>query len=128
MINPKKAHLRHRKYTLPEGYSIKNLVIRELDGNDELEAARRIKMRGGSADDANVLALNENLRISVVAVNDIAVDQPYHDMDTWSSNTRRFLIEAWSDLNSLPDDHVKDFLEAAEDLTLDQAPAAQVVG
>ena len=126
MISTKKAHLRHRKYTLPKGHSVASFVIRELDGHDELEAARWIQARG-SADNSDVIALNESLRISIVAVDGSSVQQPYLDMDKWSASTRRLLVEAWSKLNSLPDSEIADFLDAAEDLTMDQAPAAEIV-
>jgi len=118
-----KPHLIHRKFTLPNGCSIKSFVIRELDGHDELNAARWADAKTGSADNKVNALMDENLRVSLVEVNGKAVQQPFVEMDKWSSKTRRFLLEAWGQLNAAQEDEMAAFLAAAEDVNL-SAPAA----
>lgn len=113
MHQPGKEHLIHRRFDLPEGYSVKSFVIREIDGHDEKEAARMLAAVG-TADDLSMAMLEANLRVSIVSVDGQEVQQPYMGLSKWSSKTRRLLLEAWNQLNNVPDDELAAFLGAAE--------------
>lgn len=121
-----KPHLIHKKFTLPKGCSINSFTMREIDGKDELEAARLLQARGSTAENFQVAALEENLRISIYAVNGKKVEQPYFAMNNWSAKTRRFALEAWTLLNGVEEEDLAVFLGAAEDVDLrKEAPAAE---
>lgn len=119
-----KTHLEHRKFTLPKGYSVKSFVLRELDGKDEMDAARWADAKTGSADNNLNAMMDENLRVAIVQVNDVPVTQPYLAMDQWSSKTRKLLVAAWAKLNSVEEEELEGFIEAAE---VYQSPAAEIV-
>jgi hypothetical protein len=121
-----KPHLIHKKFSLPKGCSVESFTIREIDGKDELDASRILQARGSSAENWQVAAFEENLRISIYAVDGNKVEQPYYNMNKWSSRTRRYLAEAWNLLNGIEDDALAVFLGAAEDLSLKRdLPAAE---
>jgi hypothetical protein len=87
--------------------------MREIDGEDELEVGRFLAARGNATELASQVVLLENIRIAIDAVNGQPVEQPYMDMDKWPVKTRRFLMEAWVQLNGVEDAEVKNFLGAA---------------
>ena len=113
ITQPGKEHLVHRQYSLPKGCSVTSFTIREIDGMDEREAAKMLAAIG-TADDMTTALMEANLRVSIVAVNGQAIAQPYTEMSKWSSKTRRFLIEAFNQLNGVPEDEIAAFLGAAE--------------
>ena len=113
ITQPGKEHLVHREFKLPEGYSVNSFVVREIDGHDEKEAARVVAAIG-TADDLSMAVMEANLRVAIVAVNGQPVQQPYTDLSKWSSKTRRMLLEAWNQLNNVPDEDLAVFLAAAE--------------
>lgn len=110
---PGKEHLIHRQFTLPEGYSVKSFVVREIDGHDEQEAARWLGALG-TADDMATAIMEVNLRMALVSVDGKFVEQPYTGLKKWTSKTRRLLIAAWEQLNDVPDEDLAVFLAAAE--------------
>lgn len=121
----KKAHLIHKRFVLPPGCSVESFVVREIDGHDEREAGRWLVARGEGVEDARLAMMDENLRVSIYAVNDVPVEQPYLGMDLWSTKTRRFLIEAFGLLNGVEDKEVSDFLAAATDPEATPTDAAE---
>jgi hypothetical protein len=109
-----KPHLLRKKFKLPDGHPIKCFVMREIDGEDELEAGRVAAARGTSVDDMSQAALMENIRVAIVSVDDKPVEQPFLQMDKYPSKTKRYFIEAWVALNGVGQDDIKNFLAAAE--------------
>ena len=126
-IKMTKPHLIHKKFDLPKGCTVESFVMREIDGADERDAGRWIAARGSSTDDVRLAIMDEQLRISLVAVNGKAVEQPYMGMDKWSSKTRRFLIEAFNILNGVEDDELAVFLGTAAELTESDQPSAEIL-
>lgn len=126
-IRVKKEHLLHKRFQLPKGCSVDSFVMREIDGEDEREAGRWIAARGSSVDDPRNAILEEQLRISLVGVDDKAVEQPYTGMNNWSSKTRRFLLEAFGLLNGVEDDELAVFLGAATEMNRASQPQAEVM-
>lgn len=127
MIEMKKPHLLHKRFELPKGCSVKSFVMREIDGQDERDAGRWIAARGTNIDDPSVAIMEEQLRISIVGVNDQSVEQPYTGLDKWSTKTRRYLIQAWTLLNGIDDEDLADFIGAATDLAKNEQPEAAVL-
>lgn len=121
-----KKHLIHKRFVFPKGCSVKEMVIREIDGKDELQAARFASAKVGSADSLSAAVMDENLRVSVVSVDGKKVQQPYMGMDSWSTKTRRLLVEAWATLNSVEDEAVADFLSSSEVL-VEESPEVQEI-
>lgn len=125
-IKVTKPHLLHKEFTLPKGCSVESFVMREIDGQDERDAGRWLAARGSSVEDPRLALMDEQLRVSIVAVNGKGVDQPFQGMDKWSSKTRRFVLEAFGLLNAVEDDELAVFLGAATELNQnnDQPEAA----
>lgn len=94
-----------------------SFTLRETDGKDEAYAAQRAKAKGG---DANTT--EELIRVCIVEVNDMPVEQPYEAMSLWSSRARALLVSAWRDLNAISEKEDADFLAGAEDQDESAAP------
>lgn len=112
----KKPHLVHKKFTLPEGHPIKTIVMREIDGKDELEAARWASAKKSSVDQEWSAMLMEQVRCAIVAVDDKNAEMPFVDFDQWPVKTRRLVVAAWTQLNVVEEEDSKNFLESAESL------------
>lgn len=121
-LTPGKEHLVHKRFPLPKGCSVKSFSLREIDGEDEREAGRFLAARKETIDDEATAVFEEQVRISIIGVNNEAVAQPYTGMNKWSTKTRRCLYEAWGMLNSLDKKEVASFLDNATDLGGEETP------
>ena len=79
-----------------ERVSIKSVTLRETDGRDGYRA-RHLAQKAGPG----VTAYDELLRLSIVEVDGVDVEQPYAEMDQWTTRTRQFVQRAFTELNSL---------------------------
>jgi hypothetical protein len=106
------------------GVLITSFTMREVDGQDEEVAAGAAKARGGSISSAEEL-----IRLSIVAVNDQPVKQPYLAFDTWNSRARQLALKAWTSLNGVTEEEGDAFLSAASPVEGQQpGGAASVTG
>lgn len=96
--------------SLADGTPIASFKMRETDGRDEENAANTAKAKGGS-----MTALEEQIRLSLVEVNEQAVNAgaPYLAYDNWNSRARAFAFEAYRSMNSVKTEEVADFLATA---------------
>jgi len=112
-------------FKLPSYCDIATVVVRELDGKDELEAAIWADKNQNSALSDSAKALfqgeqRESIRLSLVQVDGVAVNVggvPYMAMDDWSFRTQRFIREFYADLNGVELDELKNAVAGAEVLT-----------
>lgn len=86
---------------------LESFTLREIDGSDEEYVATRAKALG---DETNLG--EEMIRISIVAVNDEPVQQPY-SLKTWNAPARALLATAWRELNAVTPEEEDDFLSEA---------------
>lgn len=122
-----------RRFKLPARCSVGEIVMRELDGRDDIEIAIRTKQKLNSATEDNPAAImaiqqNEAYRAALVEVDGeaVPVDGPYVAMDRWTQRTMTFVGRAFNALNGVQGDELKEFL--AEDKgdapASDEDPAA----
>lgn len=119
-----KDHLVHKQFPLPKGCTIRSVTMREIDGHDEREAAKIMSARS-NIDNPGVALMEEQIRVSIVAVDGEPVSQPFTGMNAWSTRTRRFIMEAFGHLNGVEDEELEDFLKAAKDPKETQPEAAE---
>lgn len=108
-----------KKFTLPTGCDCESFVVRELNGNDEIDAAVMAdKSSSDLVKDSPIAQFGaerrESLRLSLVEVDGKPVPQPYLEMNHWSLKTLRVLMAAFNDLNGLDEDDLKNCLASAE--------------
>lgn len=101
------------RFRLPQGTGKKSVScssfhIREVNGKDEEQASVIADAKGKQGS----VAL-ELLRLSIVKVDDKPVAQPFGDLDTWNSRTRKFALDAWASINSVSQEEADGFLESA---------------
>jgi len=101
-----------KRFTLPDGCTVAEFVVRELVAKDEVKAAQLADASGGADSDLQ----REMLRLSICEVDGVKVNEasPYFDMDQWSLRTLRYLQQAWLDLNGVGDSDLKNFEASAE--------------
>lgn len=89
--------------------SIDSVTIKETTGRDEEKAAQLARAKG-----AKESVFEELMRLSIVAVNDTPVDQPYSGLDDWNSKTRSYILQAFQSINGIGGDgELDDFLSSA---------------
>lgn len=124
-----------KRYRLPAGCSVREVVMRELDGNDEVEAAVMAEQRASSATKGSVAGMigaeqREAIRLSLCEVDGKPVNAdgvPFMAMDRWTMRTMRAINRFFADLNGLPEDELKNAVAGAEVVTVpanDQPPGA----
>jgi len=122
---PAKPTRMMKLFKVPPGMDFSSIVIRELDGTDELEAAIWADKNQNSALSDSVKAAfqgeqRECIRLSIVQVDGKAVNTnglPFMAMDGWSFRSLRYLKEFFADLNGVEYDDVKNAVAGAEILT-----------
>lgn len=92
-----------------KGCSIRSFVLKETTGDDEEQAANFRTAKGGSA-----TVFEELVRLSITYVDDVQVEQPYSDYDSWNSRTRAYVLAAFKSVNGVDDKEVDDFLAAGK--------------
>lgn len=121
---------RMRMWKFPENASVAAVVLREIDGHDELEAARMARTKQALTEAEAVAHLTEEqIRLAIVAVQPrggdrpVEVKQPYEDFDTWSTVTRMLTHSAFSELNEISRQDMAAFHASAEEW-VETAPAS----
>lgn len=95
-----------------KGCNVSSFIIRECNGDDEVMAKRMAKANNKDCDYEDII--REVARLSVVAVDDKEVVQPYMDVNKWNLKTRSYLLRAFTNVNAIEDEE-DDFLETATD-------------
>lgn len=98
-----------KKFTLPTGCSVAELVLRETTGEDEILASSIAEAKGKGS-----TVMEEMLRLSIVKVDGEKITQPYEATKKWNSKTRSLLLRAYVALNHVEDKEDADFLSGAE--------------
>lgn len=130
VVRPTRPKRVARRFTLPERCDIRSFTMRELDGNDEIEASIWAEKNVPPAQSQSPLAMmaqeqKEAIRLSLVEVDDVPITPgvPYMDMDHWSMRTMRFVRQAFGITNGVEEDELKNF-EAEASLVCASATAA----
>jgi hypothetical protein len=114
---------------MPERCDVTELVMRELDGDDQIEASIWADKKLSSAMRDSAVAMyaaeqREAIRISLVEVDGQQVNLdgiPFSGMDTWSMRTMRFVLKAFADLNGAEASELESFQKGAQPV-LSSAP------
>lgn len=103
----------YKKFTLPDGFSVKTLVMRELTTKDEEAASVMADRTLDGSRRTNAIATftseqRECVRMSLVQVDGERVNgaTPYMAMDDWSSRTYKLVQGLYSKLNDVTQDVV----------------------
>ena len=110
-----------KRFQLPEGCSVREVAIRELEGHDELTAALWMEQHAPAAmleTTAGQLAAEQRelVRLSLVEVDgdDVNVDGvPYLGMDRWTVKTYRAVRFLYQTVNTLDDGELRKSLAGA---------------
>ena len=109
-----------REYTAPKSIEeFRKIVVREIDGNDEVLAAgwadERKKQKGEAAGNPFL----ELIRVSIVSVDGKKVNPVTgcEDFYSWKARARNFVMRCYNDLNGLDEEEVKACLKGAMDVT-----------
>lgn len=106
------ATMLHRKFPLGERCNCREIVIREVNGIDEQEAALRADMRGKRS---SIYA--ELVRLAIVEVDGKRVEQPFLEIEQWNMVTRTLVRSAFDSINDLEAAELETFLAASVDVT-----------
>ena len=117
-----KPHLTAKRYQLPDYCTVREVVMRELDGQDDIEASiwadkNATSAIRGSAVAAMVADQRESIRLSLLEVDGVPVNHdgiPFTAMDDWTSVTFRFLQQFYADLNGAKENDLKNSIAGAE--------------
>ena len=117
-----KPHLTAKRYTLPSYCSVQSVVMRELDGQDDIEASVWADKNASSTVKESAVAAmvadqRESIRLSLLEVDGKPVNHdglPFMAMDHWSSRTFRFLQQFYGDLNGATNEDLKNAVTGAE--------------
>ena len=124
-INGDAPSMRMKRWRLPDGLDCKTIVMRCLNGNDELEVAVWAGARATSAHRDDIMAMveirkHEAARRAIVAYDGIVVGQdglPFSGMDNWSQATMACVMSYYMDLNAVEPEELKKSLEESEEIT-----------
>jgi hypothetical protein len=108
---------RQRRYECPENCTVKEFVIRELTGHDDIQIAAWVDRKASASIAENFVAVyelkrNEAIRCSLVTVDGKPVNEhgvPYAALDDWSVRTLAFLTKAFNSLNGVEPGELKKF-------------------
>jgi hypothetical protein len=117
-----KPHLMAKRYTLPDYCSVQSVVMRELDGQDDIEASVWADKNASSTVKESAVAAmvadqRESIRLSLLEVDGKPVNHdglPFMEMDNWTSRTFRFLMQFYGDLNGATNEDLKNAVTGAE--------------
>lgn len=115
---------RHKRFTLPDGHPIREFVMRELDGLDDIEIAAWVERKttsitGGSYKQEMQLERIEAMRRAIVSVDGETVNVngvPYAGFDRWPHRTRLHAHNAFNEMNGVSPAEQKKVQADAEDI------------
>lgn len=93
------------KFKLPAGCTIGEVVLRETNGEDEMQAMKFSKAQGATSS-----IVQELMRLAICEVDGKPAEQPFQDDKAWNSRTRSFVLKAYLKINSVEDEEEKGFL------------------
>lgn len=93
----------------PRRCDIRSVTIKETNGEDELAAKLAADAKGKSGS-VNI----ETIRLSIVAVDDKPVAQPFADLDKWNTRTRKLIADYFSSINGSDEGESDGFIKAAQ--------------
>jgi hypothetical protein len=116
---PAKPHLMMRDFEFPERCNARTITVRELDGDDELEAAVFAERKVTKSMRDNPIYMmgierKEAIRASIYAVDGEVVETPFAAIDRWSKRTERFVQSAFNEMNGVESEELKKFLGTEE--------------
>lgn len=120
-----------KRYPMPKRCDCREFVMRELDGNDEIEISLWVERKmSAHPSRENPLAWttvqrNEEMKRALMEVDGKAVNVdgvPFDEMDEWSERTKKFMRMAFDELNGLEAGEVEKFKAGAQ-VVLGHAPA-----
>jgi len=110
-----------KKWTLPKGCSVREIVLRELDVNDDIDVHVWVEKNTPAAGREGLGQFSaqqrEAMRLALVQVDGQPVNVagvPYLQMNQWSVRTLRFLQMAFVELNGATEEEMGDFKKAGE--------------
>lgn len=92
-----------------KGAQAQSITVRETDGKDEEQASLTAKAKGGASNE-----IEELVRLSIVAIDDKPVTQPFEGFDSWKSKMRGYALSAWRDMNVIDEKEAESFLKGGE--------------
>jgi predicted Holliday junction resolvase-like endonuclease len=112
-----------RELFAPPGLPFKSIVMRELDGNDDVDigvwvdqqlALQNVDMKSNAAA-VKIMEIQrrESIRRSIVSIDGAEVNKhsaPFGAMDRWSRRTMQFVGSAFQALNGVEEEELKKFL------------------
>lgn len=96
-------------FRMPRGCTVGTIHLRETTGKDEQRAVLLAKQKGDKGS-----FLDEMVKLSIVRVDDEPVEQPFTEIEDWSSKTRAYALKAYLKINGTDEDESEDFLSSAE--------------
>lgn len=115
-----------RTFRAPKGVeSFKTITIREVTGQDELDAAEMATIREKQTGKKNWPALLELVRLSIVDVDSKPVGGaiPFTAFDHWPSRDRNVVTRFFNVINAADEDDLGKAIEEAEPKTPSQSPS-----
>lgn len=111
-----------KRWKMPKGCDIQEFVMREVTGQDEIEAAIWAEKGMTTAQSSSAMAIysaqrRECMRLALVEVDGAQVNHdgiPFKQMDYYSIKTMLFLTYAFNKMNGVEDDELKNFEAGAE--------------
>ena len=122
LISRDKGHLVHERFPAPKGCkNFKSIVIREIDGDDEMIAARRAAEKLKKIKDPTVGEMMrvdrvEQQRIAIAAVDDVPTPDTvggFLAFDKWTQADKTAVARFWGKLNGLDSDELEKSVAAS---------------
>jgi hypothetical protein len=101
-----------------QGNVIRTFTLRETDGDDETIATQSAAQKK----DALITPSEEIVKLALVEVNGVEVEQPYDAYDRWNSKARSFAMSAYRQLNGISPQEMESFLKDGEPTAVDHSP------
>jgi hypothetical protein len=95
-------------FPLPKGCDIETITIRETTGKDEAQAALNSRAKGKHG-----VFVDEMIRLSIAKVDGKEVEQPFNDIEEWSSKTRAWVLKGYFKVNGTTEEDESSFFENA---------------
>ncbi len=116
--------MRMKRWTLPGGLDCKTIVMRAINGIDQLDVAAWVGARATSAHKNDIMSMveirkHEAARKAIVAVDDQLVGQdgvPFMAIDKWGQDTMQCVMAYYLELNAVEPEELKKSLDEAEEI------------
>lgn len=129
-----KEHLEHRMFPMGAGHAAYAIVIREIDGEDAIEAGRLARRRAAlDEDEQRTNIFREQIKLSVVAVRRTGktpakwerAAAPFDEFDTWKLRSQNLVISAYQRMNVISEEELANFQKGSV-VVGDDAPGEEI--